>query len=70
MEKSEVVREIAKRVELDVAKAELVVDAVIAEIVSPHLLLPGGEVAFLDNHCTNNCKEPIAEALAAMSPRQ
>ena len=60
MDKKELVAIIAKRVDIDPGKAVLAMDAVVSEIVTPHLIKPGGEVALLDNNCNNNCPEQIA----------
>lgn len=61
MEKMELVDAIARKLELEPRRAELAVDAVLAELVSPWIMVrPGEEIALLDNSCTNNCKQPMA----------
>ena len=59
MEKTELVKNLKQKLNLESAQAEHAVDTVIAELVSPFVLRkPGGQVGLLDNSCTNNCKEP------------
>ena len=54
MEKRELVKTISGRLKIDEAQAELAVNEVIAELVSPYILKrPGEEIALLDNNCTN-----------------
>ncbi len=66
MEKMKLVEAIARKLELEPRRAELAVDAVIAELVSPWIVArPGEEVALLDNSCTNNCKQPMAAEFEA-----
>ena len=67
MEKHELAKTISARLKIDEAQAELAVNEVIAELVSPYILKrPGEEVALLDNSCTNNCRpaEAISERRA------
>lgn len=62
MTKNDLVAQIAKKAGIKESQSETVVNEVIAELVSPHVLrAPGSEVALLDNSCTNNCKEQLAE---------
>ena len=62
MIKEELVKKIAKRFKIDQKKAELIVNDAIAEMASPALFpTPGEEVGFLDNSCTNNCKEAMLD---------
>lgn len=61
MEREEFVKTLAERLRIDTTHAETAVNMTIAEIVSPFIFKrPGGEVGFLDNSCTNNCKAHAA----------
>lgn len=70
MEKAELIKDITKRFKLEQNQAELVINEVIAELVSPYVLKrPGEEVGLLDNSCRNNCKEPGIEVEAPGASR-
>lgn len=62
VDKKELVDVIAKKASVSSEDALLMVNEVIAELVSPSIFgKPGGEVGFInDNNCKNNCKEALA----------
>jgi hypothetical protein len=63
MERKELVEMVSRRANVSMEQAELAINQTIVELVSPQLFkVPGGEVAFLDNNCNNNCKEQLALA--------
>jgi hypothetical protein len=61
MEKEELVKAMASKLNINDSQAELTVNAVIAELASPLVFKkPGEEVGFInDNNCRNNCKEDM-----------
>lgn len=62
MTKKELIAQVARKAAISEGQSETVVNEIIAELASPHVLrAPGSEVALLDNSCRNNCKEQIAE---------
>jgi hypothetical protein len=63
-----VVDRIATSVKLDRAEVEKVVDTFVLEAAMPKVFKAGGEVAWFDNNCNNNCKEELA--MAALRARE
>lgn len=62
MEKAELVKAIAEKLQLSPLQVNDMVNEVISELISPYIFRkPGEMVGLLDNSCTNNCKSPTAE---------
>jgi len=63
MEKGEFISKIAKRSDLKSDTIEQIVDATLAEVVSPAVFVQAGErrVLLADNNCGNNCAAEIAK---------
>ena len=64
MEKIELVAKIQRQLGTKSLKSEdieSVIDATLAEMVTPSVFYrPGERVSFFDNDCNNNCKEELA----------
>ena len=62
MDKVEFLTKIAKRSDLKAETIEQIVDATLAEVVSPAVFVQAGErrVLLADNNCGNNCAAEIA----------
>lgn len=68
MDKRDLVAAIQKKYKIESGVAESAVNDTIAELAAPFILKKaGGEVAFLDNSCSNNCKEPLAAVTNAVN---
>lgn len=66
MNKEEFISKVSRRVDVKSDAAEQIVDAILAEVVSPGIFVQPGERRRLlsDNNCNNNC----AAELARQSP--
>jgi hypothetical protein len=68
MDKTELITAISRKMNIGVDQAEIAVNHVITEMVSPEIFGLKGEMLMKgENRCTNNCK---AEALEAMARTQ
>ncbi|MBU0970283.1 MAG: hypothetical protein KKC20_06525 [Proteobacteria bacterium] len=61
MEKSELIKAISKRANINPEQAELALDQTIVDLISPKIFpKTGEEVGFInDNNCKNNCKDAL-----------
>ena len=64
MEKTELIKAISKRANINTEQAEVALDQAIVELVSPKIFpKTGEEVGFInDNSCTNNCTDELLAA--------